>query len=302
MIFARNIFLFTLCASLLFACSSNNNSDKPKETLTSGNIDISADETYTPIIKEQLKVFDSSYPNATINASFKPENECIKDFIDEKVKFILITRDLTEDEKSILENKKVVSNSQAIAKDAVAVIVNNNADDSVFSIAALQGILTGQSEKGYKVVFDGQGSSTLRFMLDSIIPGEKLGSNVFAAKSNDSVVNYVANEPNSIGFVGVSHVCDFSDPEGLAFINTVKIASIYNDEKQEAYKPYQAYMATGDYLLTRNLYYIHRDNHSGLASGFAKFLREYRGQLIFKQARLFPTKVEMIIRTAEIND
>ncbi|MCB0700516.1 MAG: substrate-binding domain-containing protein [Chitinophagales bacterium] len=284
------------------ACQEDAKKDGPKDTISSGEINISVDETYTPVIKEQIKVFDSSYPEATINASYKPEAECINDFLTGNARLILVTRDLTDQEKQSLESQKVISTSMAVAKDAVAVILNKNADDSVLSISALQGILTGQYKKDYTVVFDGQGSSTLRFMLDSIIPGEKLGKNVFATNSNDSVIQYVANNPNAIGFVGVSHVSDFDDPAGLAFINSIKVASIYNDSLEKAYQPYQAFIAPEWYPLTRKLYYIHKETYYGLATGFSKFLREQRGQLIFKQSRLFPNKVNVIFREAQLND
>lgn len=293
-----------LAISLLVAvagCGEEKAKDKPTDTLTTGTIDIAADETYRPVIEEQLKVFDSSFPDAHINVQYKPESECIKDFMDGKVRLILVTRDLGADEKAILEQKKIVPTAMAIAKDAVAVIVNNENEDSVFSIAELKGILTGQHSKKYTVVFDNPGSSTLRYMLDSLIPGEKLGDNVYAAKGNDSVIHYVANNPDAVGFVSVSHISDFEDPEGLAFISTVKVATIFNDSLDEGYKPYQAYIAPEWYPLTRKLYYIHRDTYSGLAAGFAKFLREQRGQLVFKQARLFPTRVNIVFREAGVS-
>lgn len=282
-------------------CGEEAAKDKPTDTLTSGTIDISVDETYRPIIEEQLEVFDSSYPDAKINVQYKPESECIKDFMDGKVRMILVTRNLGADEKAVLEEKKIVPTALDIAKDAVAVVVNNNNQDTVFSIAQLKGILTGQYAKKYNVVFDNPGSSTLRYMLDSLIPGEKLGDNVYAAKGNDSVIQYVANNPDAIGFVSVSHISDYEDPEGLAFISSVRVATIFNDSLDKGYKPYQAYIAPEWYPLTRKLYYVHRDTYSGLAAGFAKFLREQRGQLVFKQARLFPTRVNIIFREAGVS-
>jgi phosphate transport system substrate-binding protein len=150
-------------------------------------------------------------------------------------------------------------------------------------------------------VFDDQNSSTVRFMLDSIIPGEKLGANVFAAKGNDSVIKYVANNPDAIGFVGVSYVSDYNDPEEMAFISSVKVAALLNEETRKYYKPYQAFIAQRLYPLTRNLFYIHRETHFGLGTGFANFLAQERGQLIFKQARLFPLRSNIIIREAAVN-
>jgi phosphate transport system substrate-binding protein len=262
---------------------------------------ISADETYRPIIEEQLRVFDSSYPNADITVHYKSEAECIKDFMNDSVKMILVTRELSADEKAVLEQKKVVPTSLAIAKDAMAVIVNNTSADSVLSVDQIKGILTGQYSKKYTVVFDNQGSSTLRYVMDSIIPGEKLGANVFAAKGNDSVIAYVQNNPEAIGFLGVSYVSDYNDPEGLAFIKNVKVVSVLNRKSLNPYRPYQAYIAPNDYSLTRNLYFIHRQTYPGIAVGFANFLSKERGQLIFKQARLFPLRMNIIFRSAEIN-
>lgn len=291
-----------ICMFAVIGCGNDKDNKAPKDTMVSGTIDISVDETYRPVIEQQLKVFDSSFPDAHINVKYKSESECIKDYMDGKARLILITRDLSPDEIKVLENKKVVSTAMPIAKDAVAIIVNNSNTDTVFSKIKIQGILTGQYNKSYTVVFDNTGSSTLRYMMDSLIPGEKLAPNVYAAKGNDSVINYVANNPGAVGFISVSYVSDFNDPEALAFISDVKVAAVYNDSLEKTYKPYQAYIAPDWYPFTRKLYYIHRETYPGLASGFAKFLSKERGQLIFKQARLFPTKVNIIFRPAEVNN
>lgn len=291
--FAAIMLLFTACA--------DNAKNKPTDTLSSGTIDVAIDETYKPIIQQHISVFDSSFPEAHIQATYKPESECIKDFLDGKVKLVLVTRELSADEKKMLESKKIVTTSLPLAKDAIAIIVNKQAIDTAFSISMIKGILTGTYKNKYTVVFDAQGSSTVRYMLDSLIPGEQLGQNVFAAKGNDSVIKYIENNPNAIGFVGVSYASDYSDPDGLSFINSVRIAEILNDSLQKFYQPYQAYIATGEYPLTRNLYYIHRETYPGLATGFANFLGKERGQLIFKQSRLFPLRTNIVFRPAEVN-
>ncbi len=296
----KNILAGVVTSLLLVSCG-NDGVKQPTDTLSSGNIKISVDETYKPIIEEQLKVFDSSFPEANITVEYKPEADCIKDFLNDTTRLILVTRELNADEKKVLESKKVVPTSLAIAKDAVAVIVNNNSADTVLSVSQVKGILTGIYKTKYTVVFDNQGSSTLRYVMDSLLPGQKLGANVFAAKSADSVIKYVANNEGAIGFVGVSSVSDFADPEGLAFIKDVKVVSILNDSLQKTYRPYQGYIAPNWYPLTRNLYFIHRETYFGLGTGFANFLARERGQLIFKQARLFPLRSNIIFREAAVN-
>jgi len=297
----RTIIAATVIAAVFTACEDDPKK-KEQDTTTAGHINISVDETYKPVIQEQLRVFDSSYPDAHITASYKPESDCISDFLNNKARLVLVTRELSADEKKICEQKKIVPSSMALVKDAIAVIVNPASPDSLLSIQQIKGILTGEyTKKKYTVVFDNQGSSTVRYITDSLIPGLKLGPNVFAAKGNDSVVDYVARNPDAIGFIGLSYVSDETDPAAEKFLEKVKVASVQNDSTQEFYKPYQAYVALKLYPFTRNLYFILRETYPGLGTGFANFLSKERGQLIFSHARLFPLRMNIVIRDAAVN-
>lgn len=289
-------------ASVLFIAACGPDPDAPTDTLGSGSIAISVDETYRPIIEQQLKVFDSSFPDAKITAAYKAESQCFQDLLDGKARMILVTRTLLPAEEKVYEDRKIVPTSLPLARDAVAVIVHPDASDSIFSLPQLRGILTGENKaKGYTVVFDNQGSSTLRFLTDSVLRGQKLGPNVYAAKGNDSVVDYVARNPDAIGFIGLSYVADPRDTKTGAFLTRVRVAAIQNDSTGEFVKPYQAYIALRSYPLTRQLFYISRDNYPGLAMGFANFLGSPRGQLIFQQAQLFPLRMNVVIRDAAID-
>jgi phosphate transport system substrate-binding protein len=296
-----------LLSALIFAAaalsfgSCQEDGHTPKDTPNSGTIDIAVDETYKPVIEEQGRVFDSSNPNAHVNIHYMSEADCFKEYFAGKVRLILVTRDLSEAERKYCETKQIVPTSVAIARDAVAVIVHPNAQDTAFGMAQLRGILTGQYKETYNVVFDNSGSSTLRYIQDSILKGQTLGKNVFAANGNDSVVNYVANNPKAIGFVGLSHVSSDTDANNTgAFISRIKVAAIYNDSTQEYLQPYQAYIALRSYPLSRNLYYIKNETHMGLGTGFANFLSRDRGQLIFAHAHLFPLKMSIVIRETEV--
>lgn len=291
------MFIGLFCLSIV----SCDNAPKPTDTLTTGAIDISADETYRNVIEAQAKVFDSSFPDAKVTIHYKPEAECFKDYFDHKARIILVTRDLTPEEKVQAEQKQIYATSVALAKDALAVLLNKENNDSLLNIEQLKGILTGANPK-YKVVFDNQASSLVRYITDSLLMGKPLGSNVFAAHSNKEVVDYVMNNPNAVGFAGLSDVCDTADVNNTGeFIKSVRIASIYNEQYQVFLKPYLAYLALKQYPLTRKLYYVSAESYPGLGTGFAKFLKESRGQLIFAHAHLYPLWMEITIREAEIN-
>ncbi|HXS38480.1 MAG TPA: substrate-binding domain-containing protein, partial [Flavipsychrobacter sp.] len=251
----KNIWFLVVAAMCFASCVNDKN--KPTDTLSSGTVDISVDETYKPVIEEQLKVFDSSYPEAKITAHYEPETECFKDFFNKKSRLILVTRQLSQSEKALCEQKQIVPSSIALAKDAIAVIINPASADSMLDVDEIKGILTGTYKKKYTVVFDNEGSSTVRFIIDSLLKGQKLSSNVFAAKGNKDVVDYVTGKQDAIGFVGLSYASDLNDSTNTgAFIKNVKVVSIQNDSTKQFYQPYQAYIALKLYPLTRNLYYI----------------------------------------------
>ncbi|MCF8449739.1 MAG: substrate-binding domain-containing protein [Taibaiella sp.] len=292
-------FLFICLCVFLLSCDDR---PAPPDTLGKGEIDISVDETYRPVIEMQGKVFDSSFPDAKVHINYKSEAECFKDYFDKKARLILVTRELTKDELEACKQRQIYPTTLPLARDAIAVILNNESADTLMDMAVLKGILTGEYNKKYTVVFDNQSSSTVRFITDSVLRGEKLGNNVYAAKGNNDVVNYVSKNPNAIGFVGVGYISDSSDPNNTgAFIKTVKIAALKNEKTGEFLQPYQAYIALKTYPLTRNLYYINSESYPGLGTGFANFLSYQRGQLIFFHAHLFPVRSEMVIRDAQIN-
>jgi phosphate transport system substrate-binding protein len=290
-----------LCLSILMVSCD----DRPAhpDSLGKGEIDISVDETFRPAIEEERKVFDSSFPDATVHIHYKPEAECFKDYFDKKARIILVTRELSKEEKESCRALQIYPTGLVLARDAVAVILNNASADTLLDMAVLKGILTGTYNKKYTVVFDNQASSTVRYIMDSVLRGESLGSNVFAAKGNNEVVDYVAKNPDAIGFVGLGYVSDSTDPNNTgAFIKNVKVAAIKNEETGEFLQPYQAYIALRSYKLTRNLYYINSESYPGLGTGFANFLGQQRGQLIFFHAHMFPARSEMVIRDAQINN
>jgi phosphate transport system substrate-binding protein len=296
-------FTYTIILSFLFmACKDTGKSETPIDTLSSGEINISVDETYKPVIEEEIKVFISTYPEAKINVSYKAESEVIKDYLSGKARLILVARPLTKEEETYCEQKKIVSSKLELAKDAIAVVVNGASKDTNLSITQLQGIVAGVYSKKYTVVFDRQGSSTIRFIQDSLMKGQKTGNNLFAANGNKEVVNYVVKNPDALGFVGLSYISDTMDSTAEMFTTQVKAVAMMNDSTKAFYKPYQAYIALKLYPLSRKLMYIKNETYPGLGSGFGNFLASDKGQLIFAHARLFPLRMSIVIRDAAINN
>ena len=188
--------------------------------------------------------------------------------------------------------------------DAIAIIVNNASKDSIFEIKDLQDMLSGADTKHQPVMDGVSATSTVRYAIDSILRGQPLGKNVTAAHSSEEVIDYVANNPHAVGFIGVSWIGDRDDPQQLGFLKKVNIAAIRctSCSGQTYVKPYQANIALRRYPLVRTLYYILKENYSGVGNNFVNFLPTERGQLIFSKAYLWPTGMQFNIRDAQISN
>ena len=302
---ALGIILFLIVAS----CSQS--TKKPKfiagdDTLTSGIIHISVDESFAPIMDSQLQVFLSQHPKAKIIVHYKPEAECMKDLLNDSIRMVITTRGLSAEEtlfyQDTLQFKPIFGR---IASDAVAVILNNASKDSLFSVADIRAMLNGTSGYKYSLVMDGvNATSTVRFMIDSVLRGQPMNGKVVAATNSEGVINYVSGHPDAIGFIGVSWIGNHEDSIQLSFMEKVRIAALQCSKCPEKpyVRPYQANIATRRYPLHRGLYYILKENYAGLGKGFVNFLTHEKGQLIFRRGYLVPDRMDLQIRRANVSE
>ena len=295
--------VFTLAAiALLASCGPANKPGEERDTPTSGTIRISVDETYKPLIEAEIKVFESLYKKAHIIAEYKPEAECFRDLLADSSRLIFVTRDFSDKEKAyIREEKKIKPESLLLAWDGVALIANHNNPDSILTLDQVRKIMDGSdTERKWQVVFDNQSSSTVRYIRDSINQGKPLPADVMAANTNPEVVDYVAKMKNALGVIGVSWISDPNDSTTIEFTNKVTVVKVRADYGSEFVKPYQAYIALGSYPLKRGLFYCLKEPYNGLGSGFATFLGSYEGQMIIGKFRLFPARLNIVFREANI--
>ena len=290
---------------LISSCGGGISEDSP-DRYDRGTIYVSADESFKNVIDSHVKVYESSYPDAKIIVDYKPEAECLKDFAVDSVRLIIATRSFSENEKAFMEDSmNVIPSSAVIAYDAIAVIVNKESPDSLFTMEELKQILQGGFKKNLIPVFDGlNATSTIRFIIDSILNGAALTSKAEAAKNSEEVIDYVSRTPDAVGFLGVNWIGNKEDTTQMSFLTKVTLASLESTDKPGAFvKPVQANIYTRRYPMVRDLVYTLKEKHTGLAHGFANFLRGERGQLIFKRAYLVPAQLQFInIRNASFRE
>ena len=88
------------------------------------------------------------------------------------------------------------------------------------------------------------------------------------------------------------------------FQKKVNIAALQcaNCSEEVYVRPYQANIAMKRYPLNRGVYYILKENYSGLGKGFVNFLTHEKGQLIFRRGYLVPDRMGFQIRKANVSE
>jgi phosphate transport system substrate-binding protein len=303
-------------------CKSYKEQDaRLEDTAERGRIYVSADESFKPIIDEQVKVYESNHPGTTITVHYKAEAECLKDFGTDSIRMIIATRGFNESEKQfMIDSMKVFPRKMVVARDAIAIILHPQSPDSMLTMAQIRDILRNRAggsgiQEKKKIskasfsetlipVFDGmQATSTVRFIVDSVLRSDSLTKSARAARTSEEVIDYVATHPEAIGFIGVSWIGNWDDPEQLSFLTKVKMAALESTDSVGRYiLPTQANIYYNRYPMVRDLVYTLKENHNGLGDAFADFMSGEIGQLIFKRAYLMPAQQKFMFRPIRLNE
>ena len=288
----------------IFFLACNAESDQDAAGAGAGVLYLSADESFKPVIDAQIAVFEAAYPESRVIVHYKPEAECLRDLLVDSIRMVITTRGFTDKEEGLIVDSLRLDPSQMIvAVDAIAVVVNVAARDSFFTMQEIRDLVTGRSAGNLIPVFDGvRATSTVRFILDSVLRGEPMGTKVTAARNSEGVLDYVSKNPNAVGFVGVSWIGNKEDSTQLSFLQKVRIANIQSLDNPDAYiKPLQVNIYARRYPMVRDLVYILKENTKGIAHRFAYFLNGDRGQRIFRRAYLLPAQQPLTVRPTRLN-
>lgn len=242
----------------------------------------------------------------------------------------IVTHEFTKDQISyIRKNYKKVVKQRCIAVDAVALIVNKDNPLNNLSVEEVGKIMKGDITKwsqlampdttDIQLVFDNQNSSTVMYMRERFLDNKLITDNpkvkVYAEKNNRQVFDVVKNNKNAIGIISVSWLGDSLEMAKKVPVETrlegyekdddviareltteVKVLGIQNptelnDFTLTPYKPYQAYIATGDYPFFRKVYMVTTASGSTIMKSFYDFMTGFVGQKIITKTGILPYQV-----------
>lgn len=288
--FAKIPIIICLLIIIIFSACNQTNNVKKEETILKGSTTIFVDETLTPIIDDQVAVFENNY-EAKIKLISQSESETLNSLFKEKGGIAILARTLTTDELKIFEQRKIKPKITPFATDAVAFIANKNSKDTLIALEDVIRFMQGKPVATVKgLVFDNLNSSTVRYMNSLANLKAIPEKGVFSFKTNDEVIKHVSENDGMIGVVGVNWLSQ-PLPVMQKYVDNVKTLSVKGLTGNDYFLPSQNNIAERKYPLARDLYIINCQGYSGLGMGFASFVGGDVGQRIILKSGLLPVRI-----------
>ncbi|MDB4901690.1 MAG: superfamily domain protein [Mucilaginibacter sp.] len=285
-----------LCvAFFLILQSCKHKAEKNKtDSFTSDSSKMVVDESFRPIVDEELYIFKALDKDVHPTVLYAPENEAINLLLNDSVRVAIISRDLTPEEYKQLSSRNLRPLTNRFAVDAVTLIVNEASNDTTITVSEIKKMLNGYTKTDKNIVFDNPNSGLVRYLKEFSGNRDFKQKNIFALKSNKEVIKYVSEHPNAIGITDFSWLND-PDKDYADAVQKVKIVSVKNDTVKNAslqfFSPSQTTLALKQYPLVRNLYILNFTGFHSLGMKFAGFLASDRGQRIILKSGLLPDTI-----------
>ena len=306
----QNVAVF-LATIMLFSSCFNRGTKPLNETPTRGNIKITVDESFQPLLETEIFTFTHLYTNAFITPEYKPEYGVIEDFMNDSVKVIVTSKKLTDNQIKYLREELVIARTLTFAYDALALVTHKENYDTLLTYNNIRDIFLGKitnwnqinpkSNLGeIRVVFDNTRSGNVRYFKELFEITDALPGNFYAMNTNPEVIDFVSRNKSVIGIVSVNWISDSHDSLSLSFMKKINVLAISNQflDDRTYYRPYQGSIYDGSYPFIREVYLISRETFAGLGTGFIQWATAEQGQRIVLKSGLVPAT--MPIRLVEI--
>lgn len=286
----KNIILGLFLVTILSNCGGKKDTktDTEQENAQKNNelIRIKGSETARKIVMAINDFYKKTNPNSQTDYSGGGSNLGIMSMMHGDADLIVVSRDLTEEEKSIFKEKKLTIDT--IALDGLAIVVNHQNQIDNLTKQQLKEIYEGKitnwqqvggKNKMIKVFSRESTSGTYTLFKDKVLHNANCLATHVNMNYNEDVVTGVQGDPNSIGYVGL----------GYTLGNELKILGLSDSTHITPHKPEYASIISGDYILKRYITIIY-DNSNPLLKNYVSCIHNEHIYKIINECGFIPYK------------
>ena len=277
---------FILFFTLLVFIASCKKSDRVVDDPQQGHIAIAADESFKSVAEALTDRYMALNPGTQIDLIIKKEDLAFLDLLENKVRVIIMSRDLTDREKKAYKDKVDMDLLPAkFAADAVVFITAKDSQRNGVSVEELKKELNSDTKN---IIFDGTNSSNLNFVAQKL--GKKPGDLKFSIISgNTNIIKAIAAQPEKIGVVSLNTISRAYDKESQELRNSVKILPVVSGSS--SISPDITNLRNMTYPFARVLYFITNEGYYGLGNGLIRFSCQQLGQIVVQKEGLQPYNI-----------
>ncbi len=273
------VWYFMFILFVLYSCK-NDNSDSPQK----GNIVIESDDSFqnvSQVLKDRYMLF---YPKTKLDLKIVKENVSFQDILNDKARVIVMSRDLTNNEKASFKKKiGFEANPAKFAIDGLVFIVSKSSNIDSLTLSEIKGRLTDGKNS---LIFDGANSSNVG-TIGAFYKINTKDLKYSTLSSNEEIVEKIDKYPNSIGVISFNTISKPYNEKAIKLRESVRILPVINSNGKSI-NISEATLKNFSYPFTRTLYFLTSEPYFGLGNGFIRFSCSQKGQIIVSKQGLPP--------------
>ncbi len=269
---------------LLISCSKKK--ENHKYDYNKGDLTILVDESFKSVTEALAEAYTINYPDSNVKVVVKKEDFAFLDLLHQKAKLIVMSRDLSLEEKSEYERiTQLKFNPAKFAADGVVFIVPKSSARESLSYEEIASELASDDKD---LIFDGTNSGNLNFVAQTY--HKKPADLKFSIiRGNENIVYQLNKYPNKIGVISLNTISRPYSAEAEKLRSMIKILPITKDGK--SYEPSQENLKKMVYPFTRVLYFLSDEGGFGIANGVMRYSCTQLGQMVVEKEGLQPYNI-----------
>jgi phosphate transport system substrate-binding protein len=271
---------------------------EPQNNPLAGYITVKGSEEVLPAMMEAAYAFMDLYAKAKVLVVAGGSNPGLAAIFNDSAQIAVTTRPMTEIERKRAADAAFSVNEFKVAKDGIAVIVNQVNGITQLTVDQVIQVFTGKitnwaqvkgSNYPIRVCVWDENSGTYAYVQDSILKGKKYASQIVRFASTEDMIKYIYENSGAIGMISMARLYKSWGP--LVDDIRIKAVAVAVDVKGPFVAPDEATVHDGTYPFARYIYLYTPREPKGLDAGFVTYIMSTPGQRILAQNGLVPITI-----------
>jgi phosphate transport system substrate-binding protein len=271
---------------------------EPQNNPLAGYITVKGSEEVLPAMMEEAYAFMDLYLKAKVLVVGGGSNLGLAAIFTDSAQVAVSTRPMNEVELKRARAAAFKVNEFKIAKDGIAVIINQVNEVKQLTVGQVVGIFSGKitnwsQVKGpnypIRVCVWEENSGTYSYVQDSILGGGKYAAKVARFASTEELIRHIYENPGAIGMISMARLCKSWSP--LIEDIRIKAVAVGRDNQGPFLTPDEETVHAGTYPFVRYIYLYTPRDAQGLDAGFITYIMSTAGQKVLAQNGLVPITI-----------